>query len=84
MILKSAARGASAALSAADYFGPREGTAFFAPLGFREAEYRSSLTDSVRLRRAPASVRVMLRASRVLPRRLGIDRIAGNVLLERR
>jgi methyltransferase (TIGR00027 family) len=84
MILKSGAKGTGARPSAADYFGPREGTAFFAPLGFREAEYHSSLTDSVRLRRAPVSVRVMLGASRVLPRRLGIDRIAGNVLLERR
>jgi methyltransferase (TIGR00027 family) len=84
MILKSGAQGTGARPSAADYFGPREGAAFFAPLGFREAEYHSSLTDSVRLRRAPVSVRVMLGASRVLPRRIGIERIAGNVLLERR
>ena len=32
-------------------FAPREGTAFFAPLGWREAEFRSTWDESFRLRR---------------------------------
>jgi len=34
-------------------FAPEEGTAFFAPSGWREAEYRAILDEAVRLRRAP-------------------------------
>ena len=32
-------------------FGPAEGTAFFAPFGWREAEFRSTWTESFRLQR---------------------------------
>jgi hypothetical protein len=32
-------------------FGPAEGTAFFAPLGWREAEFRSTWDESWRLDR---------------------------------
>jgi methyltransferase (TIGR00027 family) len=35
-------------------FGPREGTAFFAPYGWREAEFRSTWDEAWRLDRKPA------------------------------
>jgi methyltransferase (TIGR00027 family) len=36
-------------------FGPREGTAFFAPYGWREAEFRSTWDEAWRLNRKPAA-----------------------------
>ena len=67
----------------ARYFGPCEGTAFFQPAGWREVRFRSSLTDAVRLQRAPAMIRCAEVASRWLPGAARLARIGGSVQLER-
>lgn len=65
-------------------FAPEEGTAFFAPSGWREAEYRAMLDEAVRLRRAPRTAwlwRILgLFASK--KRRAQFKRFSGVVLLE--
>jgi len=66
-------------------FAPAEGTAFFAPAGWREAEYHPLLDAAVRLRRAPKLAWLWkalgLFASR--KRREQFKRFSGVVLLER-
>jgi methyltransferase (TIGR00027 family) len=65
-------------------FAPEEGTAFFAPAGWREAEYHPMLDEAVRLRRAPRMAWVWrllgLLASK--QRRAQFKRFSGIVLLE--
>jgi methyltransferase (TIGR00027 family) len=66
-------------------FGPAEGTDFFAPCGWREAEWISFLAEGTRLRRIPASYGFLHRVSRYFPapQRARIDRLVGIARLER-
>ena len=67
-------------------FAPEEGTAFFAPSGWREAEYRAILDEAVRLHRAPKMAWLWrflgLFASK--QRREQFKRFSGIVLFENR
>ena len=65
-------------------FAPEEGTAFFAPAGWREAEYHPMLDEAVRLRRAPRMVWVwrLLGLFASKQRRAQFKRFSGIVLLE--
>src|SRR5216117_1097623 len=67
-------------------FAPEEGTAFFAPSGWREAEYRAILDEAVRLKRAPKMAWLWrflgLFASK--QRREQFKRFSGILLLENR
>jgi len=67
-------------------FAPAEGTAFFEPLGWREAEFRSNWEESLRLNRTMRFARFWSLVSRLYPRktRESFRRMAGIVLLERR
>jgi methyltransferase (TIGR00027 family) len=66
-------------------FAPAEGTAFFAPAGWGEAEYRPILDEALRLQRAPKMAwlwRILaLFASK--KRRDELKRFSGVVLLDR-
>jgi methyltransferase (TIGR00027 family) len=66
-------------------FGPAEGTAFFEPLGWREAEYHSVLDASIRLKRTFPFARLMRLLSWLFPQKLRreFQRLSGVVLLER-
>jgi methyltransferase (TIGR00027 family) len=66
-------------------FGPAEGTDFFAPCGWREAEWISYLAEGTRLRRVPPPFGFLYRVSRYLPprQRARIDRLVGIARLER-
>jgi len=66
-------------------FGPAEGTAFFAPYGWREVEYRSTFEESLRLDRAMRFARLFAWLGRFYPRRTRerFRRMAGIVLFER-
>lgn len=66
-------------------FGPAEGTGYFAPLGWREAEYRSMWEESFRLNRTVSFGwlwRLLGRFSSP-KRRADVQRMSGIVLLER-
>jgi methyltransferase (TIGR00027 family) len=66
-------------------FAPAEGTAFFAPFGWREVEYRSSLEEARRLRREMSMMwlwRFLGRLSSAA-RQEETRRMSGTVLLER-
>lgn len=67
------------------HFGPAEGTAWFAPYGWREREYHSMLADARRLKRQPSGAWMWGIMLRLMPpeRRAQMLRMAGNVLLER-
>jgi methyltransferase (TIGR00027 family) len=66
-------------------FAPPEGTAFFAPLGWREAEFRSTWDESLRLRRTVrfAPLWQLLSRLRSAETRERYRRMSGIVLLER-
>jgi methyltransferase (TIGR00027 family) len=66
-------------------FGPAEGTAFFAPYGWREVEYRSTFEESLRLDRAMRFARLFAWLGRFYPRRTRerFRRMSGIVLFER-
>jgi methyltransferase (TIGR00027 family) len=66
-------------------FGPAEGAAFFAPHGWRQAEYRSMFDESIRLKRTMPWGRFWRWLSRFYPKktREAFRRMAGMVLLER-
>ena len=66
-------------------FGPAEGTAFFAPAGWREAEFRSTWDESQRLRRTMPNAWLWKLLSRLQSRqrREAGRRMSGIVLLER-
>ncbi len=66
-------------------FAPDEGTAFFAPFGWREAEFRSMWTESFRLKRTMpyASLWRVLSLFSSPERRAQGQRMAGITLLER-
>ncbi|WP_257387361.1 class I SAM-dependent methyltransferase [Tahibacter caeni] len=65
-------------------FGPREGTAFFAPYGWREAEFRSTWDEAWRLDRKPAAAWLWRVLSWFRPRRKveAGRRMSSIVLLE--
>jgi methyltransferase (TIGR00027 family) len=81
MMLKKA--GAAPGSATTQYFGPREGTGFFRPSGWRETEYHSSLADAVRLQRAPTSMAFADWISRWVPGAGRLARIGGSVVMER-
>lgn len=66
-------------------FAPAEGTGFFAPHGWREAEYRSIWDESIRLDRSVRFARFWQLVGRLAPRakREEWRRTSGVVLLER-
>jgi methyltransferase (TIGR00027 family) len=66
-------------------FGPAEGTAYFAPLGWREAEYRSLWEESFRLKRTVSFGWLWRLLGRISSpkRRAEVQRMSGIVLLER-
>ena len=66
-------------------FGPAEGTAFFKPLGWREAEFRSTWDESFRLNRTVRFGRVFRFLGRLSSKRKQEEarRMAGIVLLGR-
>lgn len=65
-------------------FGPAEGTAFFAPFGWREAEFRSTWDESFRLQRSMRGAWLWKLLSRLQSRqkREAGRRMSGIVLLE--
>jgi len=67
-------------------FGPAEGTAFFAPFGWEEAEFRSSWTESLRLNRTAPHAWLWKLLRLLQPRRLREEmvRMSGIVLLRAR
>jgi methyltransferase (TIGR00027 family) len=66
-------------------FGPAEGTAFFAPFGWREVAFRSSLEEAHRLRREMRLAWLWRLMARVSPKKQREEyrRMSGFVLLER-
>jgi len=67
-------------------FAPAEGTAFFEPLGWAEAEFRSIWEESLRLKRTVPLARFWNLLSRLSSRRVREEnrRMSGIVLLRRR
>lgn len=65
-------------------FGPEQGTAFFSPYGWREAEFRSSWDESLRLGRTMPRIWLWKLLDRLQPkaRRAATRRMSGIVLLE--
>lgn len=64
-------------------FAPAEGTRFFAPMGWREREFRSTWDESLRLRRSVPGATFWEWLSRLTPRRhAAVRRMSGIVLLE--
>ena len=74
-----------AAASSPMQFAPAEGTAFFAPLGWREAEFRSTWDESLRLGRSVRLARLWHWLAWLRPKvvREAYRRMSGIVLLER-
>jgi methyltransferase (TIGR00027 family) len=66
-------------------FAPAEGTVFFAPFGWREAEFRSTWDESIRLKRSVPMAGFWNWLGRLQPRRKREEarRMSGTVLLER-
>jgi O-methyltransferase involved in polyketide biosynthesis len=67
-------------------FAPAEGTAFFEPLRWREAEFRSNWEEALRLNRTMRGAKFWNFVGRFYPKktRESLRRMAGIVLLERR
>lgn len=66
-------------------FAPAEGTKFFEPLGWREAEFRSTWQEALRLKRTMRGARLWSVLGRLMPkaRQEAMRRMSGIVLLER-
>lgn len=66
-------------------FAPAEGTAFFAPFGWREIEFRSTAEEARRLQREMRTMWIWRLVSRISSkkRREEFRRMAGSMLLER-
>jgi methyltransferase (TIGR00027 family) len=66
-------------------FAPAEGTAFFAPFGWRETEFRSTWDESLRLHRTMRGAWLWKWLAFLQPsaRRKAMQRMSGIVLLER-
>ena len=87
-LLKFLSKSWQPSLSAANApmrFAPEEGTAFFEPHGWRETEFRSTWTESLRLKRTVPLARLWNALSRLRPAkaRRGQLRMSGVVLLAR-
>ena len=87
MLLKFLERSWSPKLKAGNapfQFGPAEGTAFFAPFGWREAEFRSSWVESFRLKRTMRGAWMWQLLSRLQSKKKqeAGRRMSGIVLLE--
>jgi methyltransferase (TIGR00027 family) len=67
------------------HFAPAENTGFFAPYGWREAEFRGTFAEAVRLRRLPRWMTLwrVLGALQSQKRRREMARFAGCALVER-
>jgi methyltransferase (TIGR00027 family) len=67
-------------------FAPAEGTAFFEPLGWREAEFRSNWAESLRLNRTMRFATFWNVISKLYPKKTQeeFQRMGGIVLLQRR
>ena len=74
-----------AAGNSAMIFAPEQGTAFFEPYGWREAEFRSTFEEALRLGRAMRGAWLWRLLSRLSPakKREEMRRMSGIVLLER-
>jgi O-methyltransferase involved in polyketide biosynthesis len=88
MLLKMLARTWGSNLAAGNApmrFAPEEGTAFFAPLGWREAEFRSTWEESQRLKRTVKLAWLWNLLGRLTSkkRQEAARRMSGIVLLER-
>ncbi len=66
-------------------FGPKEGTDFFRPYGWREAQFRSLWEESLRLNRTMKGAKVWNLIGRFYPKKMREEfkRFSGTVLLER-
>jgi methyltransferase (TIGR00027 family) len=66
-------------------FGPAENTAFFAPFGWRELEYRSMFEESIRLKRTMPMARFWRFVGKLAPRKKQEEfkRFSGVALLSR-
>lgn len=66
-------------------FGPAEGTEFFRPYGWREAQFRSTWEESQRLHRTMKGASFWNLIGRLAPKKVqeGFKRFSGIVLLER-
>jgi methyltransferase (TIGR00027 family) len=66
-------------------FAPAEGTEFFRPYGWREAQYRSLLEEARRLNRTMKGAWLWSLIGKLFPKRIreGFRRFSGFVLLER-
>ena len=66
-------------------FAPAESTKFFAPFGWREAQFRSTWDEAKRLKRAMKGAAFWSLVMRFYPKRVREDmrRMSGTVLLER-
>lgn len=64
-------------------FGPREGTAFFAPYGWRESEFRSHWNESLRLKRTMPRMWFYKLMMALMPtaKREHVKRMSGMMLL---
>ncbi|MCC7248896.1 MAG: class I SAM-dependent methyltransferase [Lysobacter sp.] len=64
-------------------FGPRESTAFFAPFGWRELEFRSHWSESIRLKRTMSGTWFLRMLMAIAPaaKRRAIERASGMMLL---
>jgi len=85
LLLKFLARGRLPDLSAAPFrFAPAEGTVFFAPYGWREAQFRSSWDESLRLKRAMPGVWLWRQLFKLQSRKRqeAQRRMSGIILLE--
>jgi methyltransferase (TIGR00027 family) len=64
-------------------FAPADGTAFFAPMGWREREFRSTWDESLRIKRSVPGAAFWNRLSKLTPRRhAAMRRMSGIVLME--
>ncbi|HZF07227.1 MAG TPA: SAM-dependent methyltransferase [Thermoanaerobaculia bacterium] len=78
--------GTTLAASGAPFqFGPAEGTEFFRPYGWREAQFRSTWDEAQRLHRTMKGAWFWSFVGRFYPKKVreGFRRFSGNVLLER-
>ena len=66
-------------------FGPAEGTAWFAPYGWREREFHSTWTDAMRLNRKPRGALLWNFLLRISPKKQREEqlRMSGIALMER-
>ena len=72
-----------AAANAPFRFAPAEGTGFFAPMGWREVEFRSTWDESLRIKRSVPAAPLWHWLSKLTPRRYAaVRRMSGIVLME--